>query len=54
MFPIGKTTQMAEFYTREANRRRLAREAAYMLERTGVEQNPILPDRLVRLPAAKN
>lgn len=48
-----KTTQMAEFYTREANRRHLAREAAHMLERTSAEQKPVLPERLVRLPGAK-
>jgi integrase len=48
-----KTTQMAEFYTREANRRRLAREAAHTLSRTAIEQSGVLPNGQVRLPAAK-
>lgn len=48
-----KTTQMAEFYTREANRRRLAREGAHMLSRTSGEQTSVLPEGLVRLSPAK-
>ncbi|HXS07827.1 MAG TPA: tyrosine-type recombinase/integrase [Rhizomicrobium sp.] len=48
-----RTTAMAERYTREANRRRLARSAAHMLERTPEQPIRVLPDDSVRLPAQK-
>ena len=48
-----KTSQMAEYYTREANRRRLAREAVHMLGRTP-QQHPIpAPTRSVPLTLEK-
>lgn len=39
-----KTAQMAEYYTREANRKRLASEAMHMLGRTADEQAKVLPN----------
>jgi site-specific recombinase XerD len=43
-----KTTQMAELYTREANRKRLAREAVHTLSRTSAEQSIPAPSGVVR------
>ena len=42
-----KTTQMAELYTQEANRRRLARDAIYTLTRTPEEHSIPSPSRSV-------
>ncbi|HEY2010580.1 MAG TPA: tyrosine-type recombinase/integrase [Rhizomicrobium sp.] len=42
------TTQMAEHYTREANRKRLARQAAHTLNRTSSEHSIASPTRKVR------
>ena len=42
------TTQMPELYTREANRKRLAREAAHTLTRTADDQPMLLPEVTVR------
>lgn len=48
------TVAMPELYTKEANRRRLAREGTHLLGgRTGGEQILVLPAESVRLPAAK-
>lgn len=48
-----KTTQMAEFYTREANRKRLAREAVHTLSRTLGQHSIPSPIVEVRVPALK-
>ncbi|MBN9546962.1 MAG: tyrosine-type recombinase/integrase [Alphaproteobacteria bacterium] len=48
-----KTTQMAEFYTREANRKRLAREAIHTLSRTLGQQTIPSPSRSVPLTLGK-
>lgn len=48
-----KTTQMAEFYTREANRKRLAREAIHTLSRTLGQHSIPSPSRSVPLTLGK-
>ena len=48
-----KTSQMAEFYTREANRRRLAREAVHMLTRTPGQHSIPSPSHSVPLTLEK-
>ena len=48
-----KTSQMAEYYTREANRRRLAREAVHMLGRTPGQHSIPSPSRSVPLTLEK-
>ena len=48
-----KTTQMAEYYTREANRKRLAREAIHTLSRTLGQHSIPSPTRSVPLTLGK-
>lgn len=48
-----KTSQMAEYYTREANRRRLAREAVHMLTRTSGQHSIPSPSQSVPLTLGK-
>jgi hypothetical protein len=48
-----KTSQMAEYYTREANRRRLAREAIHMLGRTPGQHSIPSPTAFVPLTLEK-
>ncbi len=47
------TTEMPELYTREANRKRLAREAVHTLTRTSAEHSIPAPKRVVRGSAKK-